>query len=150
MRAKTINFERGKDPKDAMKVGIGSKKYIPEMLKTLENIGFRIRSNEIDEWHIRWDVHSPWKGVGGYHEIAWLEEGSLKDPNQGGYYLGGEGEKQTGFSTTPWEAINRIIENEEKGLDDEIMKKKAEADMLNSEVRTMEEFRSKVNSFKTK
>ena len=40
MRAQTVNFERGGDPKKSMHIGLGPKKALMELKKISQEIGF--------------------------------------------------------------------------------------------------------------
>jgi hypothetical protein len=155
MRAKSVNFERGKDPIDSMKVGLGSKKYIPEMEEILSELGFKFKSWEADKFgtHIRWDIHGPLR-EGDYYEIAWLGEGALKNPQDYGYYLSENRDMKRdklpkeGFSKTPFPIIDKIMEYEMEDFDETLREKRTEYSLIEFEIERMEIFRNKVNEYK--
>ena len=148
MRAKTIDFERGKDPKDSMEIGIGSKKYIPEVKKILENLGFTVKKWEIIQEnpgvHVRWDIYSPLEGAS-YYEIGFIAEQAIKKRDFG-YYLIGSGKKNTDFNPNPYEAINKIIKLESEDLENKLTDKKAIMVVLENEIDTVEGFLDKIKS----
>jgi len=147
-----IDFERGLNPKSSMKIGLGSKQYIPEMLQDLKYLGFRVTENKVDEWHIRWDISSP-IGEGNYYEIAWLGEESLKN-GEFGYYLSenrGKHEKfpRKGFYPDPFNIIKIILDLEMKDFDENLREKKTEYSLLKGEIKEMEKFKNKIDSYES-